>query len=93
MQVPTNDFVKFDVALKPDAPKRIGASINGLIYHNQFILNMRKVPDEELIEIKPQKPKPKSKIKFRPPLQVFKSKHSIMNAYDFQNALYKKKMN
>lgn len=62
-----------------------------MIYHNQYIMNMRVVPEDELIEIIPEKPKKRKKSPYRPPLQVYKSKASILNAYDFKNALYKKK--
>lgn len=52
----TNDFVQFEIVKKSTAPKKFDASINGLIYHNQFILNMREVPDSEKVEIIPDKP-------------------------------------
>jgi hypothetical protein len=55
-------------------------------------LNLRRPSQDEIVEIKPEKfQKKKKKAIYRPPLVVFKSKASILNAYDFENALYRNK--
>lgn len=60
-----------------------------MVYHNKFVLNMMK-EKEDAVAPTPKKlaaliPKlRKKKIVYRPPVVIYKSKKSILNAYEPQ---------
>ena len=56
LEKPTNDFVHFEIVGKSKSPKKLGVSVNGMLYHNQYILNMREVHKDEKIKIIAEKP-------------------------------------